>query len=546
MWLVQPWLPVDKQRNKDLACALVIALTLVVGLGYFFDPRWETNDDVGMSMVAHGYGLAASGSPNLIFSNVIWGHFVRAIPQINGVWGYSVATFGVLIIFATVVLYALRQSRLGWLVSVTVVVLLLARPVLFPQFTINAGLMTIGAVICWHLYGAQGSRRTLILGCLLAFCGYLIRSQEFLLVLLVASPLLPWKKLAHDRFAMVTALALVAVIGSAIYVDRLSHRGEDWKQFNSLNSARGFFTDFGAGHLIKQHPEILSRHNYSANDIDLVASWFFVDPKIANPDALNAMLNDLGPIPAHSGSLTNGWAGIKILAHPVLLPCFFVALILTALRPSRWLLLSWGLFFLAFFTIGILGRPAVLRIYVPVISLLLIAPLLDHGWRFTVRDISRQSLMLPTLLVATIFNTANAFSESKATQVRTQQVRLDMRDFPHEPTVVWGAVFPFEAVYPVLRQPEGPMKYQLYGLGVFTLAPFSTANSEENIGRGMVRRLLSTQGVPVLAGQEHIAALNNYCSEHYSGLLRELAKEEHGQLNVRWLACQIPSKKLKN
>lgn len=95
-------------------------------------------------MVAHGYGIAAIGSPNLIFSNVVWGYLVRLIPQIDGVLGYSVVTIGVLVIVGTVLLHALRKLSFGWLVSLSVLILLLARPVLFPQFTINAGLLTLG------------------------------------------------------------------------------------------------------------------------------------------------------------------------------------------------------------------------------------------------------------------------------------------------------------------------------------------------------------------------------------------------------------------
>lgn len=43
-----------------LACLLVI-----------FEPAWETNDDVAIAMVAHGYGFASTGSANLLFSNVL-------------------------------------------------------------------------------------------------------------------------------------------------------------------------------------------------------------------------------------------------------------------------------------------------------------------------------------------------------------------------------------------------------------------------------------------------------------------------------------------
>ena len=149
------------QKNHQLLLAFLASATYLSALCAFFTPQWETNDDVGMSMAAHGYGIAATGSPNLIFSNVIWGYLVRSIPQINGVLGYSIATMLVLVIFGMVMLYALRRLGFGWLVSLAVLALVLVRPILFPQFTINAGLLTVGAIVCWHLYGNQGSKRAL-------------------------------------------------------------------------------------------------------------------------------------------------------------------------------------------------------------------------------------------------------------------------------------------------------------------------------------------------------------------------------------------------
>ena len=38
-------------------------------------------------MIAHGYGIATVGSANILFSNVLWGHLVQLIPEINGVLG---------------------------------------------------------------------------------------------------------------------------------------------------------------------------------------------------------------------------------------------------------------------------------------------------------------------------------------------------------------------------------------------------------------------------------------------------------------------------
>lgn len=489
-------------------------------------------------MVAHGYGIAAVGMPNLVFSNVIWGYLVRAIPQIHGVWGYSIATIGVLVIVGTVVFRALRQLSFGWLVSLSVLILLLARPVLFPQFTINAGLLTLGAVICWHLYGHHKIRQALFIGCLLAFCGYLVRSHEFLLVLLIASPLLPWNKLAKHRTGQVSVVALLLAIGVASFVDYKAYQGDVWQSFNALNPARAPITDFGADTQLKKNPEILVRHGYSANDIDLIRSWFFVDKNIANPHALNAMLMELGPLPAKTNALNNGWIGVKTFAHPVLLPGFLAAIFLLLLMPNRKLFMTWALCLAAFFVLGILGRPGVLRVYIPVISLLLIAPLLVSGAGKGLQGFLRRRLVQGALVIFVFSNTTAVFSESRSSHLVAEQIRENLQGFPNDVVVVWGGLFPYEAVYPVLRKVDVPLAYRLYALGVFTHAPFSVAYREQVLGRGMIDRLTSQGGIPIVANEQRFDLLNIYCKERLGGVLDELAAQEYGQVVVSWRRCQ--------
>ena len=169
------------------AGALVAAAAFVVALCWIFAPRWETNDDVGMSMVAHGYGIAAFGTPNLFFSNVLWGYLVRAIPTIHGLLGYSSATLAVLVVVGAVLIYGLYRLGAGAIAASAAAVLIMARPVLFPQFTINAGLLLLGAILCWHLYARWNDWRALAIGCALAFASYLVRDVECVLVLLRGS-----------------------------------------------------------------------------------------------------------------------------------------------------------------------------------------------------------------------------------------------------------------------------------------------------------------------------------------------------------------------
>lgn len=497
--------------------SFVATALLIVLACYSFEPRWETNDDVAMSMVAHGYGLAAIQSPNLVFSNVLWGYLVRSIPEVGGVLGYSVATLGVLVIVGTSITYGLIKLGLGYLATLAALALILIRPILFPQFTINAGLLMVGAIICWQLFARDKDRRALAIGCVLAFLSYLVRSQEFLLVLFVALPLLPWRTLVKDRAPKIAVFVLVLAIAISALVDRQAYLGDDWRAFNELNLPRAAITDFGAGGSLRLRPDILERHGYSSNDISLIQAWFFVDPNIANPAKLKAMVDELGPLPSAEKGLANAWVGVTTLWHPILLPSVMAALLLAFLRPSWMVVGGWGLCIATVFAFGFMGRPGVLRVYVPLVSLLLIAPFISYKLQLTGQTTWRRWLETGLLFLAAIPATSAVFAESNQSQLVSGQVRIDLENFPRHPVIVWGAAFPFEAAYPVLRIPPQVKSFQLYGLGVFTLAPFSVPYAEALFDRGMVPWLLSDSGADIFSNGSPIGLLEAYCIEHHHG-----------------------------
>src|ERR1700692_3310714 len=162
--------------NRDIFFSFVLSGTFVILLCLIFNPRWETNDDVAMSMVAHGYGGAAYGSPRLIFSNVLWGAAVRSLPSIDGLLGYSIATLLSLTLAGAATLYFLLRMGAGYVVGLLVLALIFARPVLFPQFTITAGLLACAAVLGLCAYDRDRSLFGLIAAFCLGFLAYLIRA----------------------------------------------------------------------------------------------------------------------------------------------------------------------------------------------------------------------------------------------------------------------------------------------------------------------------------------------------------------------------------
>ncbi|RUP29383.1 MAG: hypothetical protein EKK45_10810 [Curvibacter sp.] len=529
---------IPSKKKSLLFSSFLISSSIIFIFCFFFNPHWETNDDVAMSMVAHGYGIAAVGMPNLVFSNVIWGYLVRSIPKIYGVLGYSSASISVLVIIGTVLLHALRKLGLAWLLSLPLLLLILVRPVLFPQFTINAGLLTVGAIVCWYFYEQEGDKRSLVIGCCLAFLGYIIRSQQFLMVLLISAPLLPWSKLLKDSKVIFFTFALIFAICTAILIDQYAYQSDDWQAFKKLNPARAYITDFGFDVLLKQRPDILFQNGYTQNDINLLHSWFFVDTELANPSHLIDMINKLGPTPGQSHLLTNGLLGIKAFADPVLFSTFIVAILLLFALPSRKLLLVWILTLLAVFGLGLLGRPGILRVYIPLLSMLLIAPFLQKGYGASAHlPFLLRCSLIGIITAGAFFNLITVLSQSKVAQVDSEVVHHDLNWFPEETVVLWGSSFPYESAYPVLWTEESMKPLKLYGLGTFTLTPFSVAYQESSNGRGMLDRLFSNDGIPILAQPYLLEYLRIYCLEHFDGRLQELGEQKFGPLHISRQRC---------
>lgn len=519
-------------KSSSLLPAVIISSVFVLLLCVLIAPTWETNDDVAMSMVAHGYGIAATGSPNIIFSNIIWGYIVRSLPTFNGVLGYSIGTFGVLIIAGAAIIYGLIKSGVSYIASILVFILIMARPILFPQFTINSGLLMVSSVIFFNLYEKTENNISIIFACAVAFLSYLVRSQEFLLITLIALPLLPWRAIKRNRCPKLVIAVLLTAVSLSAVLDHMAYQGADWKEFNDLNPARAPFTDFGAGTALQQRPDLLREYSYSPNDIYLITNWFFVDSNIAAPDKLNAIIKKLGPLPSQGNPLSNAWLGVKTLSHPTLLPMVLIALLISIMYPNRKVIIAGGLCITAVFMLGLVGRPGVLRVYVPMVALIMLSPLLcrtaGHRWR--------ERVAIFILLLAVLFNTSTVYSEAKSSETASREIYGGLKDFPSDSIVSWGAGFPYEAAYP----PLSPMisSLRIYGLGVFTLAPFSIASQDQKNGNGMLEMLKREEGVPIIGTRPNFSSLDIYCKERLQGNLSELYARTIDQISVSWRRCE--------
>ena len=505
----------QKPRIHPLLPSILLAGAFVALLCIFFNPRWETNDDVAMSMVAHGYGIADYGSSRLVFSNVLWGFIVRGLPPVGGWLGYSIATLLSLTLAAAATLYFLLRAGAGYVVALLVLVMIFARPVLFPQFTITAGLLTASAVLGVYAFGRGGSLLELIAACCLGFLAYLIRAPEFALVFGVGLLLLPWPTLVRSRTAWWAALGLALCIAGATAIDIWAYSGPEWQEFWQLNLARAPFTDFGAVNRVLQHPDVMQRLGFSENDIQLIGNFFFVDRRLSDPESLKTLLGETPAQLATKASFTSGYKSVPAIFGPRLVPLALASFFLVVLSARLNRILAWVMCLLIIFALGAAGRPDTPRVYIPLFSLLITfccaKGYLQSRWRY--------ALTICILLAGGLLNTGYLSEEAAESDALLKQAGPGKFISPQS-TVVWGADLPYQYIFPVFVQKTDLHDTRIYGLGVLTLAPFSVPTADERAGNGMLARLRSEDGIPLIADGHDQALLNTYCIEHYGSPLR--------------------------
>lgn len=512
-----------------LSLFLVIAITLV--LLNLFTPYWETNDDIAMSMIAGGYGFVDYSSPYLKFSNVLWGEIVSRVPAVNGVRGYSVMTMLVTVLSLWVFFYCLLRLGFGYKLAFLVVSLVAIRPILSPQFTVNAGLVATAGFFLLLLYDKLEKYWLLIFGVALAFLGFLVRWEEFFLIAAVVSPILLRKAVAN-RILQVGLGILVVLVSSAAFYDSKRISGDEFLYTNEFLSAVQPIINYHEASLMKQEPpSFFEELSYSRNDLEMLEAWFFFDEDITNPETLRELHLKLAQQGKGKGSVKSGWLAVKSFLDRSLFPLMLLALILFLLNPTWNLFASWMIVFVAIFAIGFLGRPGILRIYYPLATLLCLAPFVYYSsWEksFTKLYVAAASV----LVVFVSFNVA-VFNNK---DILSKEVRAEYANLPTDEVFVVGAQLPFEALYPVLGTNEYLENLEIYWSASFLNAPFSnhTVSSAQAGENYFKQRLQSDTGLYLMADSRHLRLLSIYCKEHLSRSLNV-----HEEITFKTLGRQL-------
>jgi len=501
------------KRSKDhLRWVGIVGLLIsILAAILYVNPVWETNDDLTMSMIAHGYGIASQPSSNLLFSNVLWGEFAQLIPEVYGIRGYAIATYLILFVSAAVI-FLIVSDKINSLTAFVMVVLIYVKPVLEPQFTLNAGLLAIASVGAFIEYRQRKSNSWLYLSALFFLVSYLIRSQEAVLVLFLALPMLLEDIKSVPRLVWLLALVVLCTMALFWWIDYQAYQNPSWDAYASLNPVRAAFTDFRALRHVIESPGVMDSSYLSENDLKMIRNWFFVDGVIANPAELRSLLDNSNFAFSRFGNFQNGFNGLlhlSALYFSLILLAAMVAFFRVASVP---LLLGWISLLGIAFLFGIVGRPHIYRVYYPLaVSLLLIPYFID---RRVIISAVKERLRVGAILLLLLISVASFLSG--------YQVKLEQRDvlrgakflLDDEPLVVWGGSLPYQTLYSI-KEPSSLETLSIIGLGASTLAPFSASVADAAAGQGVINRLISSRGILLVATDANKKLLRAYCDQHH-------------------------------
>jgi hypothetical protein len=458
--------------KNDLFSSLLFSTLYVVVLYSIFTPFWETNDDVFMSMCAHGYGVFNYGAPQIVFSNVVWGYIVRAIPTINGVLGYSIAQISLIVICGGVLIYFLRKVNYSWVVAFCVFILITTNLLLYPQFTKTAFFSAIISTLFLYFYSTENKRNdylfyALIFG-ILSFC---IRTHSFFMIYLFLPIILPIKKMIKSRAFIGFVVTMLTSISILYYIDYQSYNNQSYKLFNEFNSIWFLFTDYKIININLDDSKY--KYFFSENDIELIGNFFFLH--INSPQKI-ALLKSMVEDAMHSSSYSIvTYEKLKSLPYLIYelfrsyISKFSILLMLLATimfiqTKSKKIFLMFILSFLIIIIFSLLGKILYNRVTFMLFAYIFLMSL------FLYKSVKVNSNLISILIIMFSLMSLIVFYQ-KNFSYHKQSIKINsiICALNNKKILAFAGDFPFEFYYPVLSRIDHSKNLEIYAglLNVF-------------------------------------------------------------------------------
>jgi hypothetical protein len=385
-----------------------------------FPPSYETCDDVLMTMIASGKGIAPAPDAHLVFTNVAIGQALqslyKAYPDVPWYGCYLL-----LVHFAaqTAMLYcALLIGRcvgpdnqgadraandrftLHWRLGLFLAYFCLAELPLLNrfQFTTTAFVASQAGIFLMLLAWRRRTQAAdapvlgpLCAAAALLVVGGMVRLESLAMAALVAAPAAAFFLKDFSRRALVpcglAATAAVALLGGAVAYDHAAYEHDpSWRGYRSLNQLRGKFHDGSWTYYSAETAPIFARAGWSENDHAMIARWYSDDAELYGQDKLASIV---AAYPWQSSrNMTGLWRHAfrdiarnrYVLALLLALP--FALLVVHVERSSRQaILVSLATAVVLIACVIWIKKVPPQRVFLPLMSFPLAAALLSFAWR---------------------------------------------------------------------------------------------------------------------------------------------------------------------
>jgi hypothetical protein len=528
--------------RRSLALALAAVVILFAAALAVWTPRFRTNDDPLVAMIASGRGIALAPDPHLVFSHVLLGGGLNALYALgpHQPWyGLYLVLFQLL---GHVVLAAFCLRRLGkgaGLGLYTLFFLCVGLPLLLDlQFTSTAVFVTSVGLLAL-LSPAPGRNGELpeelpgshLAGAvLLVVLGSLVRFDGLVLALVPAAALavvrLPGLSRAERRRrwrAIVAALLLALGLRVA---DRAAYRLDpEWRAFVALNDQLRVLLDWRRLPYGPRTAATYAEAGFSENDAALLRTWFYADASVFSAARLEKLVQAARTYAAEGGGPSPlarlrtafqrdafhplalvfpvlAWLGSPTRRHAAGL----LAAALTAGAAAVWLAVS--------------GR-APFHVLYPLVVFPCAAALLQatpDARRRSVVFLVAAVLAIPASFVAA----RRAAAESADARDRNRELKSSLAELGTRAdrlVVAWAAAIPFEAILP-LEETGYLDGLRLYSLGWPERSPVADRMLQAFGIDDLARALVERTDVLLATPSERLPLLATYAREHMGRTVR--------------------------
>ncbi|HEY1772882.1 MAG TPA: hypothetical protein VGH91_06800 [Gammaproteobacteria bacterium] len=505
-----------------LITAGVLLLLLIRG-----EKFWMTNDDIRMSMTVGGYGITAAPSPDLVLeSSVVWGWILQHLPDVAGIRAYTLTDYLLFLASGLALLYALRRLKVPPLFAAAALLSMYSVVILLPQFTLLAGYLSVAGFALVLASDRHNLRRSMAAAAFFLVLAGLVRPDELGLVFLVVSPFLLQAWFTQDRTWRLhwlgAAVGCGLVLAVAFFFNLHYSSGGPWQDYADMQDIGGEVIAYNLGTYLIQHPDKLAAAHVSVNDVNIMRSWFFLDPKFFNSANFTALVDSVTLVDraGFNGSFIKPL--LKMSRDPAFETLMALFVLFSALNWRRCIaeVASFAVLLALMVGISLYGRPGELRIWLPAaaamvaLSLLRLGP--RHGKLVLLLGIVA---MLGALHECETLYKHNARVAAAGRQARTVDCALVPKD---RVVVVWtdAAQYRWKDIYRPFTRDDDPCDPKLYAIASYQLAPPSLAQLYAATGgRNLVEALLAGQQLYILTSKDRLKMLDTYLQEHYQAHL---------------------------